>query len=188
MSIFIGIALLVKEFSMKKGLVQNLLRNKEKIIVLYDWRRRNARKGQLEKLSQHLNRNKAEEYNMGWNRDYRGDQRGKDFRKEVQTNSALRSKRRSDHEYSHDLWKKLTERREVHTTNVWNRLDSSTHSELPRDRERYHPYQHSSRVESRGKNRDTSFSLEWRKKDHYDMNQDRNMNYTSRPENHRGKH
>ncbi|KAF2605294.1 hypothetical protein F2Q70_00024766 [Brassica cretica] len=113
---------------------------------------------------------------------------GKDLRKEVQTNNVPRSERRSEQEYSHDLWKKLTERRDVHTKNVWNRLDSNTHSELPRDRERYHPYHHSSRVESRGKNRDTASLSEWRRKDHQDMSQDRSKNYTSRSENLIGKH
>ncbi|KAF2565651.1 hypothetical protein F2Q68_00024123 [Brassica cretica] len=46
----------------------------------------------------------------------------------------------------------------------------------------------SSRVESRGKYRDTAPSLEWRRKDHQDMSQDRSKNYTSRSENLGGKH
>ncbi|KAF3512693.1 hypothetical protein F2Q69_00009097 [Brassica cretica] len=129
-------------------------------------------------------RNNAGDHNMFLNRDYRG----KDLRKEGQTNNVSWSERRSEQEYSHDLRKKLTERREVYTKNVWNRLDSNTHSELPRDRERYHPYHHSSRVESRGKYRDTAPSLEWRRKDHQDMSQDMSKNYTSRSENLGGKH
>ena len=44
----------------------------------------------------------AGDYNMALNRDYRG----KDLRKEVQTNNVLRNERRSDQEYSHDLRKK----------------------------------------------------------------------------------
>ena len=92
-------------------------------------------------------RNNAGDHNMVLNRDYRG----KDLRKDDQNNNVPWSERRSEQEYSHDLRKKLTERREVHTKNVWNRLDGNTHSELPRDQERYHPYQHSSGVESKGK-------------------------------------
>lgn len=63
-----------------------------------------------------------------------------------------------------DLRNRLTDRREAFSKNVWNRLDNSHHSELPRNRERYHPYHHDSRVESRDRHKDTDSSSEWRPK------------------------
>lgn len=77
---------------------------------------------------------------------------------------AYRRDGREEKENSHDLRKHLSERRDSHTKNVWNRLESTTHSELPRNRERYHPYQHSSGGKPREKTRDTASSSEWRLK------------------------
>ncbi|KAH0862276.1 hypothetical protein HID58_079487, partial [Brassica napus] len=77
----------------------------------------------------------------------------------------------------------LKERREVHLKNVWNRLDSGQYSELPRNRYRYHPYQHNSGAISKESTRDTASSSEWRPKrpqgDKYDKQPARPWNQTN---------
>lgn len=76
---------------------------------------------------------------------------------------------RRDDRDAHDLRKKLIEKRDSITKNVWNRLDEANgnHSEVPRSRERYHPYHRDSGVYTREKNRDTASSSEWRPKSVY---------------------
>ncbi|KAH0890811.1 hypothetical protein HID58_053240, partial [Brassica napus] len=88
-----------------------------------------------------------------------------------------RHENRQEYGRSHDLRNRITDRREAQSKNVWNRLDNSNQSELPRNRERYHPYQDSSRMETRGKNRDTTSSSEWRPKDRKDRRTDSYSSY-----------
>lgn len=76
---------------------------------------------------------------------------------------AHRGSQRED-ERQHDLRKQLKEKREVHSKNVWNRLENNNYSELPRNRARYHPYQYSSGVLQRERTRDIGSSSEWRPK------------------------
>lgn len=118
------------------------------------------------------------------------DGRGSESRRDFQSPSARYGERSSERVHSQDLRKKLTERREVQTKNVWRRLENNTQAELPRDRERYHPYQRSSRGEYNGKVRDTASSSEWRRKDYRDYQErthERRGHYTSRYEDAKGK-
>lgn len=60
--------------------------------------------------------------------------------------------------------------------NVWNRLENNSHSNYPRNRERYHPYttrQSSPRSGIPGRTRDSASSSEWRVKD---QNRERHTN------------
>lgn len=91
-----------------------------------------------------------------------------------------RYENRQEYGRSHDLRNRITDRREAQSKNVWNRLDNSNQSELPWNRERYHPYQDSSRMETRGKNIDTTSSSEWRPKDRKDRRTDSNSSYVKK--------
>ncbi|KAG2270254.1 hypothetical protein Bca52824_064809 [Brassica carinata] len=81
----------------------------------------------------------------------------------LESPGAHRGSQRED-ERQHDLRKQLKEKREVHSKNVWNRLENNNYSELPRNRARYHPYQYSSGVLQRERTRDTGSSSEWHPK------------------------
>lgn len=76
------------------------------------------------------------------------------------------SENRRDDRGSHDLRKKLIDRRDALTKNVWNRLDhnSGNYSEIPRSRERYHPYHYKPGALSKDRTRDSTSSSEWRPK------------------------
>ncbi|KAH0869486.1 hypothetical protein HID58_076508 [Brassica napus] len=110
---------------------------------------------------------------------YRHESRGGETRSTYQRFPKLRRESRREEENDHDLRKQLKERRE----NVWNRLDSGQYSKLPRNRDRYHPYQHSSGAISKERTRDTASSSEWRPKrpqgDKYDKQPARPWNQTN---------
>ncbi|KAG5383314.1 hypothetical protein IGI04_034784, partial [Brassica rapa subsp. trilocularis] len=114
---------------------------------------------------------------------YRRESRGGEIRPTYQRSPNFRRENRREEENEHDLHKQLKERREVHSKNVWNRLDSGQYSELPRNRDRYHPYQHSSGAISKERTRDTASSSEWRPKrpqgDRYDKQPARPWNQTN---------
>ncbi|KAH0903592.1 LOW QUALITY PROTEIN: hypothetical protein HID58_043095, partial [Brassica napus] len=92
------------------------------------------------------------------------DNRGIEMRSAYQESSDVRRGDRKEDERYHDLRKQLKERRDAHSKNVWNRLETGNHSELPRNRERYHPYQNSSGALSKERTRDSASSSEWRPK------------------------
>ncbi|KAH0900948.1 hypothetical protein HID58_040451 [Brassica napus] len=95
---------------------------------------------------------------------------------------------RRDYRDAHDLRKKLIEKRDSITKNVWNRLDDANgnHSEVPRSRERYHPYQRDSGVYIREKIRDTASSSEGRPKFVYENRNEKQtvMRYERQTEKH----
>ncbi|KAL0683384.1 hypothetical protein Bca4012_050232 [Brassica carinata] len=68
---------------------------------------------------------------------YRHESRGGETRTTYQGFPKLRRESRREEENDHDLRKQLKERREVHSKNVWNMLDSGQYSELPRNRDKY---------------------------------------------------
>ena len=68
---------------------------------------------------------------------YRHESRGGETRPTYQGFPKFRRESRREEENDHDLRKQLKERREVHSKNVWNRLDSGQYSELPRNRDKY---------------------------------------------------
>ncbi|CAG7901202.1 unnamed protein product, partial [Brassica rapa] len=95
---------------------------------------------------------------------YNRESRGRELRSTYQEAPEPRRDGRREEERYNDLRKHLKERRDAHSKNVWKRLEPGNHSELPRDRERYHPYQHSSGALSKGRTRDAASSSEWRPK------------------------
>ena len=130
-------------------------------------------------------RRNAEVYQSTTNhRDSRDRERRSDSSYQQYQRRERRYEERHGQETSHDLCNRLTDRREAQSKDVWNRLDNSTRSELPRNRERYHPYHNSSRVESRGKHRDTGSSSEWRPKERQEMRTESYLNYANQKEKH----
>ncbi|KAG2255319.1 hypothetical protein Bca52824_074613 [Brassica carinata] len=97
---------------------------------------------------------------------YRHESRGGETRQTYQRFPKLRRESRREEENDHDLRKQLKERRE-----------------LPRNRDRYHPYQHNSGAISKERTRDTASSSEWRPKrpqrDKYDKQPARPWNQTN---------
>ncbi|KAL0697098.1 hypothetical protein Bca4012_064278 [Brassica carinata] len=91
--------------------------------------------------------------------------RGRESRWKEVSPLAPRSENRRDDRSSQDLRKKLIDKRAI-SKNVWNRLDhtSGNYLEVPRSRERYHPYPYNSGALSRDKMRDSASSSEWRPK------------------------
>ncbi|KAG5385904.1 hypothetical protein IGI04_037374, partial [Brassica rapa subsp. trilocularis] len=128
-------------------------------------------------------RRNAEVYQSTTNhRDSRDRERRSDSSYQQYQRRERRYEERHGQETSHDLRNRLTDRREAQSKDVWNRLDNSTRSELPRNRERYHPYHNSSRVESRGKYKDTGSSSEWRPKERQEMRTESYLNYANQKE------
>ena len=98
-------------------------------------------------------------------RPYIRDGREREHRKETQTSSSSHRVWNNEKENSRDFRDKIQERRDYQSKKVWNRLDNHSKPEYPRNRVRYHPYQHNSHGAPKEKMRDTASSSEWRVKD-----------------------